>query len=55
MSRKARTFSGQSTLPCLAHAFQARPDAAAGFGDFFVGSALDALFKIHQPRLMKTG
>src|SRR5580704_4401046 len=41
---------GQQLLPCLAHAFHARSDAAARFRNLLVGRACDALLKIHQTR-----
>ena len=48
-----KNFLRQNTasLPCAR--LHARPDAAAGRGDLFIGSAFDALLKIHQPRTDK--
>ena len=54
MSRKrSQNFLNQIPLRCPANAFDARPNAAAGRGDLFIGSAFDALLKIHQPRADK--
>jgi hypothetical protein len=41
---------GKVFLTGLSHAFRARPDATSGFGDLFVGAALNALLEVDQTR-----
>src|SRR6202035_4326579 len=53
VAQRSQNSLHQNPLPCRAHAFQVGPDAAAGRGDLFIGSALDTLLKIHQPRADK--
>src|ERR1700683_3136805 len=48
VAQGSENFLDQNALARRAHAFQARPNAAASRGDLFIRSALDAFLKIYQ-------
>jgi len=51
VAKGGKQLVGERGLGSFAHAVDARANATAGFGDFFVTGAGNALLEVQQPRL----
>src|SRR5271167_2671928 len=47
-AQRLQNVLSQLTIPCLAHVFHARPDAAPRFRNLFIGRARNAFFEIDE-------